>query len=77
MELEWELCTGVAFAVSEQKPACEENRCAQSPALQPIFSGFNRSFSCIKTRDKLAAVHTQEGVLWIPVALRCGRKAGR
>lgn len=36
------LCTGVAFGVSGQKPACEENRCAQSPASQSGFSDFNR-----------------------------------
>lgn len=65
------------FGVSEQKPACEENRHAQSPALQPIFSGFNRSLSCVKTRDKPAAMHTHEGVLWLPTGQRCGREAAR
>lgn len=37
MDHGWEHCTGVGFGVSEQKPVCEENRRAQSPALQPIF----------------------------------------
>lgn len=69
----WERCTGVGFGVSEQKPACEENRRAQSPALQPIFS----VFSCIKTRDKPAAVHTHGGILWLPAGLRCGTEASR
>lgn len=77
MEHGLEFFAGVAFGVSEQKLACEENRHSQSPAPQPIFSDFNGSFSCIKTRDKPAAEHTHEGFLWLPVGLRCGREAAR
>lgn len=64
MEYGLKLCTGVAFGVSDKNLLVKRH--AQSPALQPIFSGFNGNFSGIKTRDKPAAVHAYGVNLWLP-----------